>query len=345
MNLRAHPTPARILFALFDGAEILDFAGPLQALHEANSLSADTASRYCIVHCGLDARIRTAQGLEISHLCPLPKADANDLIFVPGYDVAKTVLPRAFLQWLRGANAAGAQICSVCTGAFALGEAGLLDSRVCTTHWKRVAELQQRFPRARVVPDRLFIEDRAITTSAGIASGIDMTLALIERDRGPRITAAVAREMVVYIRRDSSQTQGSVYLEFRTHLNPGIHAAQDFLIANPEQHCTLADLVRLTGISERNLTRTFRQATGISIHEFQQRVRLEHARSLLDNPELTIEDVAAQCGFLDARQFRRLWKAQHGTSPRKSRGQHGVFGAAVSPGQFPLSPPRSPTTT
>jgi transcriptional regulator GlxA family with amidase domain len=320
MNLHPHPTPRRVLFALIDGCETLDFAGPLQTLNEANSLLGNSSSApYQLIYCGPKPRICTAQGLVIAQLCHLPKVDAGDLIFVPGYQIERDVVPRALIKWLREGYASGAQICSVCTGAFALGEAGLLDARVCTTHWKRTVELQQRFPRAVVAQDRLFIEDRPIMTSAGIASGIDMTLALIERDHGPRVAAAVAREMVVYIRRDSSQTQGSIYLEFRAHMNPIVHAVQDYIIANPELRCTLADLVHLTGTSERNLTRAFRQATGISITEFRQRVRLEYAKSLLDNPALTIEDVAAQSGFPDTRHFRRLWKKQHGVSPRKSR--------------------------
>lgn len=319
MNLHVHSTPRRVLFALFEGCEILDFAGPLQTLYEANSLLGNSSAPYQLVHCAPKPRICTAQGVEIGQLFHLPKVNAGDRIFVPGYQVERNVVPRALIQWLREGNASGAQICSVCTGAFALGEAGLLDARVCTTHWKRTVELQHRFPRAMVAHNRLFVEDGPIMTSAGIASGIDMTLALIEHDHGPCAAAAVAREMVVYIRRDALQTQGSIYLEFRTHSNPVIHAVQDYLIANPELRCTLADLVHLTGMSERNLTRAFRQATGISITEFRQRLRLEHAKSLLDNPELTIEDVAAQSGFPDARYFRRLWKEQHGVSPRRSR--------------------------
>lgn len=329
MSWSVRQKPRRVLFALFDGCEILDFAGPSQAFHEANDLLEDTAAHYRPAYCALKSHIKTAQGIEISRLRPLPKMGAHDLVLVPGYRVGRDVVPHAFIHWLQEGHATGAQICSVCTGAFALGEAGLLDARVCTTHWKRTSELQQRFPRARVAQDRLFMEDGRIMTSAGIASGIDMTLALIERDHGPRLAAAVAREMVIYIRRDSSQTQGSIYLEFRTHLNPHVHAVQDYLIANPEQHGTLADLVRLTGVSERNLTRAFRQATGISIAKFRQLVRLEHARSLLHNPELTVEDVAAQCGFLDVRQFRRLWKEEHGMPPGKSRVQH-ENGLAIS---------------
>lgn len=319
MSLQIHSAPRRVLFALFDGCEILDFAGPLQTLYEANSILGNSSAPYQLIYCAPKPRICTAQGLVIAELGHLPKADAGDLIFVPGYQVERDVVPRALIQWLREGYASGARICSVCTGAFALGEAGLLDARVCTTHWKRTGELQQRFPRAVVAQDRLFVEDGPIMTSAGIASGVDMTLALIEHNHGPRVAAIVAREMVVYIRRDASQTQGSIYLEFRTHMDPIVHVVQDYLIANPELRCTLADLVHLTGTSERNLTRAFRQATGISITEFRQHVSLEYAKSLLDNPELTIEDVAAQSGFSDVRHFRRLWKKQHGVSPGRSR--------------------------
>jgi transcriptional regulator GlxA family with amidase domain len=165
----------------------------------------------------------------------------------------------------------------------------------------------------------LFVHDRGITTSAGIASGIDMALDLIEQHHGPRMAAAVAREMVVYLRRDGHQRQESVYLDHRTHLHPGIHAVQDWFVANPSKAARLPELAALAHMSPRNLTRTFRQATGISIHEYRTRLRLEQVRSLLNNPELTLEAIAERCGFAGARQLRRVWKAAFGTAPASAR--------------------------
>jgi len=250
---------------------------------------------------------------------PLPAPESGDLVVVPGFRLRDYNIPSSLKKWLQLADTRGAYLCSVCTGAFVLGEAGLLDNRHCTTHWKRIGELQSRFPKARVVSDRLFVHDRNITTSAGIASGIDMALSFVEQHHGPLVTAAVAREMVIYIRRDGHHNQESIYLSHRTHLHAGIHEVQGWLIAHPQAKSSLSELAGLAGMSPRNLTRTFRQATGVSISEFRTRLRLELARNLLNDPALTMEMIAARSGFNDARHLRRSWKNIFGDSPAQSR--------------------------
>lgn len=264
--------------------------------------------------------VTTHQGLELSSLEPLPEIADGALIVVPGmpYDATQT-LDRRAIRWLRRSYENGATIASVCTGSFALGEAGLLDGRPCTTHWSRVGELQRRFPRARVVADRLFVFDDRIVTSAGIASGVDMALAIIERHHGPQLAARIAREMVVYIRRDDTQKQTSVYLEYRTHLHPGIHRVQDFIVQHPAADTSLAQLASIASMSERNLTRLFRQATGITIKDYSTRVRVELASTLLHDPALSLDAVAMQCGYANARQLRRVWTAAHGVPPGITR--------------------------
>jgi transcriptional regulator GlxA family with amidase domain len=315
-----------VIFTLFPGCEILDFAGPLQTFHEAQGLGA----AYEIVLSGTSESVDTAQGLRLCGLLPLPQVGAGDLVLVPGLQVDRTRLAPPLLAWLRRASRSGARLCSVCTGSFALGRAGLLDGRRCTTHWKRLAEMRREFPRARVVSDRLFVHDGPITTSAGIASGIDMALSLVDEHHGPVMAARVAREMVVYLRRQGGEAQQSVYLDFRTHLSSGVHEVQDHLVAHPEATDTLAQLARIGRMSPRTLTRTFRQATGASVLEFRTRVRLERARALLHDPGMTLEAIAERCGFADARQLRRLWKAAYGHPPRRrpARIQAGVVAPA-----------------
>jgi transcriptional regulator GlxA family with amidase domain len=264
--------------------------------------------------------VRLAQGLELSSLAPLPRVGPGDRVIVPGFPLMSARVPPTLVTWLRSAHEAGAEVCSVCTGAFALGEAGALDGRACTTHWRRVDELQSRFPRARVVGDRLFITDGRVVTSAGIAAGVDMALGLIEQDAGPVVAGEVAREMVVYMRRDGAHRQESVYLDYQTHLSPGIHRVQQHLVTNPETRATLDELANVAGMSERNLTRVFKRATGISIHDFRERLRLERARDLMRNPTLTLDAVASACGFANARQLRRVWVARFGEPPSAARG-------------------------
>jgi transcriptional regulator GlxA family with amidase domain len=207
----------RVIFALVPEVEVLDLAGPVQAFHEANHCG----GAYEVHVCAVESRLRMDQGLWLSDLEPLPETGVDDLVLVPGARLAAMErIDPVLVRWLRESHRRGARLASICTGAFALGEAGLLDGRQCTTHWSRVDELQRRFPRARVLTNRLFVEDGPVITSAGIASGIDMALAIIEQGFGPLVTAAAAREMVVYIRRDGGQRQHSVYLDHRTHLHP-----------------------------------------------------------------------------------------------------------------------------
>ena len=296
--------------------QILDLAGPLQAFHEANACGAD----YRVRCAGPSPQVPSDQGLWLSNLEPLPDPGADDLVLVPGVTLSTMGADAGLATaWLRRAYAAGAQMASVCTGAFLLADAGLLDGRQCTTHWSRVDDLQRRAPGAEVLRNRLFVSDGRVTTSAGIASGIDMALWLVEARHGPMVAAATAREMVVYLRRDGAHGQRSVYLEYRTHLHPGVHRVQDWLVAHPAERATLAELGRLAAMSPRNLTRAFRQATGISVLEFRTRLRLELARSLLHDPGLTIAAVARDCGFESARQLRRLWRAAFGGSPSDGR--------------------------
>jgi transcriptional regulator GlxA family with amidase domain len=291
-----------VIFVVPPEVEILDLAGPLQAFAEANR----GRDRYRVRVCSTRRKIRSHHGVVLSDLDPLPEDASKAIVVVPGVPYAATLkIERAVTRWLAKAAREGAHVTSVCTGAFALGEAGLLDGRRCTTHWSRTAELQRRYPRARVLDDRLFVTDGNITTSAGIASGIDMALALIEQADGPILAAEVAREMVVYLRRDGSQEQNSVYLDFRTHLHPGVHRVQDWIIRNPASKATLGELAEIAGMSTRSLTRTFRMATGISVHEFSTRVRLELARTLAHDPGMTMDAVARKSGF-SARQLRRL---------------------------------------
>lgn len=291
-----------MIFLLLPEVEILDLAGPLQAFSEVNR----ERRRYRIRLCATQEKIKGDQGVVFADLEPLPEVTGDALVIVPGMPYAFTQkLERRAVKWLASAAEAGAHVASVCTGAFALGEARLLDGRRCTTHWSRISELARRFPKARVLEDRLWVTDGNITTSAGIASGIDMALALIEQKEGPLVAAEVAREMVVYLRRDGSQEQESVYLDFRTHLNPGVHRVQDWIVRNPNRNATLPELADIAGMSARNLTRTFRSATGISVHQYSTRVKLELAKMLRHDPSLTLDSVARRSG-LSARQLRRL---------------------------------------
>lgn len=309
--------PRHVAVLVLPHVHLLDLSGPVQTLFEANGFGADYRLRYC----GTATEALSAQGLVLGRLEPLPDPRSLDLVLVPGMD-SRTLkdLGGVPVAWLREAHALGVRVASICSGAFALGHAGLLDGRSCTTHWK-VAELLQKWhPTAKVLDDRLFVRDGNVMTSAGVASGIDLALSLIHEDHGPLMVARVARELVVYLRRNGEQTQASVFLEYRTHLDHGVHKVQDWLVTHPNERVTLEGLARLAAMSPRSLTRAFRRATGITVKSFTQKVKLEVAANMLQEPEANVENVASRCGFMDARQLRRLWKEEFGVSPSQWKG-------------------------
>jgi transcriptional regulator GlxA family with amidase domain len=318
--LQAPLRTTRVLVVLLPDVHLQDMAGPVQVLYEASLLG----GAYQLSYCGSEAAVRSAQGLFLADLQPLPEPGQGDLVLLPGTDSRKLDRLAVPGDWLRAARKAGARIASICTGAFALARAGLLDGLRCTTHWKVVARLAAETPRARVIDNCLFIEDGGVVTSAGVASGIDMALSLVEQDFGPLVAARAAREMVVYLRRNGQEEQRSVYLDHRTHLHPGVHRVQDWLVANPQKKPVLSQLARVAAMSPRHLARVFRQATGITPKRFATKVKVQVARDLLGDPQRSVEAIAASCGFDDARQLRRLWKQSFGVSIAAFRAAHPV---------------------
>lgn len=303
----------RIIFPVVDRFEVFDLAGPMQVLHEANNLGAG----YELVFAALDRKVEAIEGLAVSGLLRLPRVGPEDLIILPGsgamLDPKQRARTQELVDWLRESYERGARLAAVCVGAFLLGRARLLDGRNCTTHWKRAEELAKRFPRANVLRNQLFVFDEPIITSAGISAGVDMTLALIEMDRGPQMVAKIAREMVLHVRRQGAESQLNPLLGHRNHLESSVHTVQDLIVSRPEERHALDDLANAVGMSRRHLTRLFRAATGVSVTEYHTAIRLEHARALLTNPKLTVEAVAERCGLSDGRHLRRLWREAFGT--------------------------------
>jgi transcriptional regulator GlxA family with amidase domain len=200
------------------------------------------------------------------------------------------------------------QLCSVCTGSFILAQAGLLDGKTCTTHWSLVSLMKQLFPKVRVLEDILFTHEGNIYTSAGITSGIDLALHLLEAAHGPLLAHKVAHELVVYFRRSDRHTQQSVYLNYRNHLHRGIHELQDFLIENLDKKSTIDEMAARVNMSTRNLTRLFKMQTGISINHYLTLLRLELAQTLRHSPGITMREIASRCGFANERQLQRILK-------------------------------------
>lgn len=300
-----------LAFIIPPQVELLDFAGPVQVFTEARFYGFEVNIEFYVFK---DEPISTS-GLGFGKVKNFKEAKLKegDYVFVPGmnFEYMNSISFRAeseFFSWLKECAYKKITVCSVCNGAFALGHAGLLTDTECTTHWRRVKALQAEFPEAKVLSDVLFIKSNNVYTSAGISAGIDLALAILEDLKGPFFTHKVARGLVVYHRRSGKHKQQSIYLDYRNHINPQVHEVQDYLIENLSKENNIEDLASLVGMSPRNLSRVFKEKTGSTVLEYVTLLRKEYASTMLNNPEYTIEYIAAQCGFKTARQLHRILK-------------------------------------
>jgi len=314
--------PPRVVFFAPPGVTPLDLVGPLQAFVGAGALG----HPYRLEVCGLTTTVPVAGNLHFSNLVPFWQIELqpDDTLFVCGIETAVITnefvrLHQPVYEWIRKAWLAGTTICSVCTGSFLLAESGILDGQACATHYGDVEELQRRYPNITVKSGVLFVEAGHVYTSAGIASGIDLAIHLIGLRYGQKLAFRVARYLVIYIRRSGNYEQDSVYLQHRNHLDDLVHKAQTLLIENLDAPPSLGRLAEKVGASPRNLSRRFRLSVGLSIGEYLRGLRLERARSLLQETDSKVEDVAKACGFNGSRQLRNLYHGRFGHSPRSTK--------------------------
>jgi transcriptional regulator GlxA family with amidase domain len=300
----------KIAFIVPPAVELLDLAGPVQVFTEAKSFGFEAGLEfYCF-----DPETICSAGLPFGKLKSFKTAELSkgDYLFIPGVDFDSLERLRksnkAFVAWLKESSDKQVNICSVCNAAFVLGEAGLLDHRRSTTHWKRIPLLKEAFPKTKVLEDILYVKSGNIYTSAGISSGIDLALSILEELKGPLFVTKVARNLVVYNRRNHDHTQQSIYLDYRNHVNPKVHEVQDYLIKNLSAENTLEALAEKVFISPRNLSRIFKKTTGTTIGKYITKLRLERAKTLRNNPEFTIDFIASEVGFKTPRQLQKLLK-------------------------------------
>ena len=301
----------KIAFIIPPSVEILDMAGPVQVFTEARFYGFETELEYYT----FSTDPVSTSGLGFGKLAHFSDAalKEGDFIFVPGmdFDYVSSIAfngERDFFSWLKACSEKRITVCSVCNGAFALGRAGLLHNTECTTHWRRVETLQKEFPTARVLGEILFVKSNNVYTSAGISAGIDLALAILEDLKGPLFTHKVARGLVVYHRRSGKHRQQSIYLDYRNHINPQVHEVQDYLIDNLSEENNIDTLAALVNMSPRNLSRVFKEKTGSTILEYHTALRREFANTMLNNPDFTMDYIAAKCGFKTARQLQRILK-------------------------------------
>jgi transcriptional regulator GlxA family with amidase domain len=301
----------KFVFLLLPQIHILDLAGPDQAIHEAIDYDADFEIEYC----STDHSILSTSGLpfgEVSHFL-MTELNQGDFLIVPGcsflYLTSTDFLEQKDLfGWINSNYKNGVNVCSICMGAFVLAACGLLDGVACTTHFKKTEELQKQYPKIKVIENILFTDQNGIYTSAGIASGIDLTLHIIEKLKGSYFANKVARELVVYNRRNGSSSQESEMLKFRNHIHSGIHKTQDYIIETIHKKTNLFDLAEIANMSERNFTRIFKKETDITVNEFITIIRKEKITELLKNPDLSKVEIANKVGLESQKQLNRILK-------------------------------------
>jgi transcriptional regulator GlxA family with amidase domain len=306
----------------FPAVQLLDVAGPLQVFASANDLMVESgrAAPYApqvVAPGGLG--VTASAGLWLS-AGPLSRVDAalDTLVIAGGQGVEAAAGDPELVDWVRVRGGQARRVASVCTGAFLLAASGWLDGRRAATHWSFCAELARRFPAVRVEPDPIFVRDGPVWSSAGVTAGIDLALALVEEDLGRTVALAVARYLVVFLKRPGGQAQFSAQLSLQTADDP-FAALHDWVSDHLAGDLSLANLARRAGMSERSFIRHYTQATGITPARAVERLRVEAARQLLSDTRLANKEIAARCGFGSEETMRRSFLRLLASTPHDYR--------------------------
>ena len=310
-----------VVVALFEGVQSLDVAGPMEVFACADHYSRAEAGApaYRVVQASADgAAVRCSSGMGLAPQAGLEEVGPIDTLVVPGG--MGTMEPDGRLVGWLGANAASARrVVSVCSGAFLLGRAGLLDGRRATTHWNLCESLARSFPRARVEPDPIFVRDGQVSTSAGVTAGIDLALALVEEDLGQDAALWVARVLVVYLRRPGGQAQFSAHLAARGAERPSLRGLQHWIEGHPDGDLSVEALAARSGFSPRHFARVFSREVGMTPGRYVESVRMDAARRRLEQTDEGVDAVARACGFGSAEVMRRAFARRLGCSPGRYR--------------------------
>ncbi len=320
--------PTRIVEILvFPSVQLLDVAGPLQVFASANEhmtglgRPAPYAMRTVAVEAGA---IESSAGLGLA-AAPLTNiaSPLDTLIVAGGPGVMAATADGALIDWLATRAASARRVASVCTGAFLLGACGLLDGRRVTTHWSFCAELAERHPTALVEPDPIFLNDGPIWTSAGVTAGIDLALALVEQDLGRSVSMAVARYLVVFLKRPGGQAQFSAALSLQT-ADERFGELHEWMRARLAGDLSLSALALKAGMSERSFSRHYLDATGTTPARAVEHLRVDAARRLLSETRQPVNRIARRCGFGSEETMRRSFLRLLAVAPQNYRSRFGV---------------------
>lgn len=314
-----------MVVVVFDGVKLLDAAGPAEVFAEANRFGAS----YALEIASVDGReVTTSIGTPFSVTRSISSIESVDTVIVAGGDdlVGRPIDP-ALVDALTTVPARTRRLASVCTGAFVLAQAGLLDGRRATTHWRHTGLLARAFPGIGVEPDAIFVRDGDVFTSAGVSSGIDLALALVEMDHGPALVREVARSLVVYLKRAGGQSQFSVLVEADPPPQSPLRAVVDAVAGDPAADHSVASLAVRASLSTRQLTRLFQSELGMSPARYVELVRIDFARGALESGR-SVSETAGLAGFGSGETLRRVFVSHLGISPKAYRERFRTAGMA-----------------
>jgi transcriptional regulator GlxA family with amidase domain len=312
----------RTVFLVYERFQSLDLTGPLEVFALAN----DAGGAYTleIVSAG-GAPVRSSSGLTITPHGALPSGPIDTLMIAGGRGVRAAAEDERITAWVAETAPHTRRVTSVCTGAFLLAKAGLLDGRKATTHWAATAALQRSNPRIQVETDPIFVRDGNVYTSAGVTAGIDLALALLQEDHGPGLAAEIAKQLVLFVRRPGGQAQFSAGLAAQAATNRPIRDLQQWMPGSLDQDLTVPALAQRACMSPRNFARVFTKETGRTPASYVEALRTERARVLLETTDLQLDAIARRCGFGTVETLRRTFARRLRVSPSDYRSRFNVI--------------------
>lgn len=305
-----------VVIVVFDDVTMLDVAGAGEVFAEANRFGGD----YRVKIASVDGRdVTTSIGIRLGVTDSIASIESADTVLVAGSDnIPARPIDRALVEAVKSLADRTRRLGSICTGSFILAQAGLLRGRRATTHWRETRRLARAFPDITVEPDALFVRDGDIFTSAGVSSGIDLALALVEQDHGADLVRDVARWLVVYLKRAGGQSQFSALVEANPPPQSALRVVTESIAANPAEDHSVKSLALRASLSTRQLTRLFRSELGMTPAEYVEMIRIDAARAALDAGR-TVTDTAHLAGFGSTETLRRAFVEHLGVSPKAYR--------------------------
>jgi len=324
------PAPKRIVIVIYPGVTLLDVAGPAQVFHTANDASTDNEAKpdYEVVLASLTGgQIVTDTGISLSSV-KLHEASSkpiDTLIVAGGAGIYVFLNEKQLTGWIAECYHKCRRVASTCMGAFLNAEAGLLDGKTVTTHWRRVEELQQRHPNVNVQRNPLFTHEGKLWSSAGVAAGIDLALAMVDEDHGHEVAMQVAQSLVVFLKRPGGQSQFSDVLLAQRQDRSGIFSdLQAWISNNLQSPLNVEVLAKKAGMSPRTFARHYKGRTGVAPAKSIEILRVDKAKQLLEQPDIAIPTIARQTGLVDEQRLRRVFARNVGVSPHEYRKKFGM---------------------